>query len=80
MVLPTIQYLAICTLLKRLRRARPRGLDRPHADSCKLPRDRGEIVSDRYEFGSFGRFTEIPVADMPEDMKQAYQHTLHCGG
>jgi hypothetical protein len=37
-------------------------------------------VSDRYEFGSFGRFTEIPVADMPEDMKQAYQHTLHCGG
>jgi 4-carboxymuconolactone decarboxylase len=33
-----------------------------------------------HDFGTFGRFTETPVADMPEDMRQAYDFTLSLRG
>ena len=32
------------------------------------------------DFGTFGRFTETPVADMPPDMKQAYDRTRSLRG
>lgn len=32
------------------------------------------------DFGTFGRFTETPVAEMPQDMKQAYDLTLSLRG
>lgn len=32
------------------------------------------------DFGTFGRFTETPVADMPQDMKQAYDLTWSLRG
>jgi 4-carboxymuconolactone decarboxylase len=37
-------------------------------------------MTDNSDFGTFGRFTETPVSDMPEEMKQAYDHTLELRG
>ena len=37
-------------------------------------------MADRSDFGTFGRYTETPVADMPADMKQAYDATLDLRG
>jgi 4-carboxymuconolactone decarboxylase len=37
-------------------------------------------MSDNSDFGTFGRFTETPVSDMPEEMKQAYDYTLKLRG
>lgn len=37
-------------------------------------------MSENADFGTFGRFTETPVADMPQDMKQAYDATLSVRG
>jgi 4-carboxymuconolactone decarboxylase len=32
------------------------------------------------DFGTFGRFVETPVSEMPEDMRQAYDFTLKLRG
>ena len=37
-------------------------------------------MADRTEFGTFGRFRETPVADMPADMKDAYNFTKGLRG
>ncbi len=37
-------------------------------------------MADRADFGSFGRFRETPVADMPGDMKDAYDYTMKVRG
>ena len=33
-------------------------------------------LSDAGDFGSFGRYAEVPVADMSPDMKDAYDFTM----
>ena len=37
-------------------------------------------MADRNEFGTFGRFVETPVADMPADMRDAYEFTKGLRG
>jgi hypothetical protein len=37
-------------------------------------------MSDNTDFGTFGRFAETPVSEMPEEMKQAYDYTLKLPG
>ena len=37
-------------------------------------------MSEETEFGTFGRFREMPVADMPADMKDAYESTKGLRG
>ena len=37
-------------------------------------------MADRTEFGTFGRFRETPVADMPAEMKDAYDFTKGLRG
>ena len=37
-------------------------------------------MSDNTDFGTFGRFAETPVSEMPERMKQAYDYTLKLPG
>jgi 4-carboxymuconolactone decarboxylase len=37
-------------------------------------------VTEQPDFGTFGRFVETPVADMPPDMKQAYDRTMSLRG
>ena len=37
-------------------------------------------MTDHPDFGTFGRFTETPVIDMPQDMKQAYEFTVALRG
>jgi 4-carboxymuconolactone decarboxylase len=37
-------------------------------------------MTDHPDFGTFGRFTETPVADMPRDMKRAYDVTRSLRG
>lgn len=32
------------------------------------------------DFGTFGRYTEIPVEEMPPDMRSAYEYTLRLRG
>jgi hypothetical protein len=39
-----------------------------------------QIVSDKADFGTFGRFTETPVNEMDADMKSAYDYTLKLRG
>jgi hypothetical protein len=42
--------------------------------------DLKRIVSDSSDFGTFGRFTETPVAEMDVHMKSAYEYTLELRG
>ena len=42
--------------------------------------DLERIVSDKSDFGTFGRFTETPVNEMDADMKSAYDYTLKLRG
>ena len=42
--------------------------------------DLKRIVSDTSDLGTFGRFTETPVAEMDVDMKSAYEYTLELRG
>ena len=37
-------------------------------------------MADRNDFGTFGRYREIPVADMPDDMRDAYEFTKGLRG
>jgi 4-carboxymuconolactone decarboxylase len=37
-------------------------------------------MADRSDFGTFGRYCEIPVADMPADMRDAYDFTKALRG
>src|SRR5271165_3828311 len=37
-------------------------------------------MADRTDFGTFGRYRETPVADMPADMKDAYDFTKSLRG
>jgi 4-carboxymuconolactone decarboxylase len=37
-------------------------------------------MSDHTDVGTFGRFTETPVSEMPDEMKQAYDDTLKLRG
>jgi hypothetical protein len=37
-------------------------------------------MSDNTDFGTFGRFTETPVSEMPAEMRQAYDYTLKLRG
>ncbi len=37
-------------------------------------------MADQTEFGSFGRYRETPVAEMPADMKEAYDFTMSLRG
>jgi 4-carboxymuconolactone decarboxylase len=37
-------------------------------------------MADRPDLGTFGRYREIPVADMPGDMKEAYEFTKALRG
>ncbi|HJY57716.1 MAG TPA: hypothetical protein VJ418_15170 [Streptosporangiaceae bacterium] len=37
-------------------------------------------MSDNTDFGTFGRYTETPVSEMPKDMRQAYDYTLKLRG
>ena len=37
-------------------------------------------MADRSDFGTFGRYCEIPVADMPADMRSAYDFTKNLRG
>jgi 4-carboxymuconolactone decarboxylase len=37
-------------------------------------------MSDETVFGTFGRYTELPLGEMPEDMRQAYDYTLKLRG
>lgn len=37
-------------------------------------------MADRSDFGTFGRYCETPVADMPADMKGAYDFTKSLRG
>ncbi|MBV8723443.1 MAG: carboxymuconolactone decarboxylase [Candidatus Eremiobacteraeota bacterium] len=37
-------------------------------------------MTENSDFGTFGRFTETPVSEMPEEMKQAYDYTLKLRG
>jgi 4-carboxymuconolactone decarboxylase len=37
-------------------------------------------MSDATDFGTFGRYTELPVSEMPEDMRQAYDYTRKLRG
>jgi 4-carboxymuconolactone decarboxylase len=37
-------------------------------------------MSGNTDFGTFGRFTETPVSEMPEEMRQAYYYTLKLRG
>ncbi len=32
------------------------------------------------DFGTFGRYDEVPVSEMPADMKQAYDYTMELRG
>ena len=38
------------------------------------------IMSDSTDFGTFGRFEETAVGDMPADMKEAYDFTMKLRG
>jgi 4-carboxymuconolactone decarboxylase len=38
------------------------------------------VLEDRSAFGTFGRFTETPVAEMPEDVRDAYEFTRKLRG
>jgi 4-carboxymuconolactone decarboxylase len=43
--------------------------------------DRGRIeMSDKTDFGTFGRYVETPVSEMPADMRQAYDYTRKLRG
>jgi 4-carboxymuconolactone decarboxylase len=43
--------------------------------------DRGRIeMSDKTDFGTFGRYVETPVSEMPKDMRQAYDYTRKLRG
>ena len=35
---------------------------------------------DPADFGTFGRYSETPVDDMPPDMRAAYEYTLRLRG
>jgi 4-carboxymuconolactone decarboxylase len=37
-------------------------------------------MSDQTDFGTFGRYVETPVSEMPEDMRQAYDYTRKLRG
>ncbi len=37
-------------------------------------------MADNSDFGTFGRFKEMPVADMPSNMKAAYDFTMKLRG
>lgn len=37
-------------------------------------------MADRSDFGTFGRYREMPAADMPADMKEAYDFTKSLRG
>ena len=37
-------------------------------------------MAENSDFGTFGRFKETPVADMPPDMKEAYDFTMKLRG
>ena len=37
-------------------------------------------MTERSDFGTFGRYTETPVAEMPADMKEAYEVTMNLRG
>jgi 4-carboxymuconolactone decarboxylase len=37
-------------------------------------------MTSKADFGTFGRFTETPANEMPEDMKQAYDFTMKLRG
>jgi 4-carboxymuconolactone decarboxylase len=38
------------------------------------------MMTENYDFGTFGRFTETPVSQMPADMKDAYDFTMKLRG
>ena len=37
-------------------------------------------MADQPDFDTFGRYVETPVADMPPDMRDAYEFTLKLRG
>ncbi len=42
--------------------------------------DKDTPMAENPDFGTFGRFVETPVAEMPADMKDAYEYTLKLRG
>lgn len=52
----------------------------PETPTSAFAGDLARIVSDTSDSGTFGRFTETPVAEMNADMKSAYDYTLKLRG
>jgi hypothetical protein len=57
-----------------------RPVSRVKQESKPMSRPSDRIRFGPSDFGTFGRFEETPVADMPADMKDAYGFTMELRG
>ena len=62
------------------RRREPRSMRAQIPKTSRAQERRSEMMTGNTDFGTFGRFTETPVSQMPADLKDAYDFTMKLRG